>query len=117
MVACDKSGQGKNATQDAGVVDAGPAFVAHHGCEWKTAGTCTDFANAAEIEQHKKLCDGFQGSFLNGACPKERVVGTCEIQSDERKRYYQGEGALAFTAQTAKENCESAPVKGKFTAP
>lgn len=113
----NKNNANKTSALDAGALDAGPPFAAHHSCEWKAAGTCTDFANADKIDEHKKLCEHFQGSFAQTPCAKERLVGSCEIEIDERKRYYQGEGAHAFTSQTARENCESAPVKGKFSPP
>ncbi len=118
IAGCGSKNANKTETLDGGALDAGPAFLAHHSCEWKGAGTCTDFANADKIEDHRKICDGFQGIFAaQTPCSKERLVGTCEIEIDERKRYYQGEGALSFSAQSARENCESAPVKGKFTTP
>ena len=120
LAACGDKGKGA-AAGDAGVFDAGPVatpFIATHSCDWRAAaGTCTDFANRADLELHKKMCDSFKGSFAETPCPKEKQVGSCEVEKDERKRYYDGAVPLTFTAQTAKENCESPHLKGKFTAP
>lgn len=119
LVACgDKAKPG--AAADAGV-DAGPTappFLATHSCDWRAAaGTCTDFATQGDLELHKKMCESFKGSFAETPCPKDKVVGTCEVEKDERKRYYEGEGSATFTAALARENCESPHLKGKFTGP
>ena len=120
LAACGDKTKGASSS-DAGVFDAGPAaapFVATHSCDWRAAaGTCTDFSNKADLELHKKMCDGFKGTFAETPCPKEKQVGSCEVEKDERKRYYEGAASLTFTAATAKENCESPHLKGKFTGP
>jgi len=121
LVACGDKAKTTSATTDAGGFDAGPppsVFVAVHSCDWRSAaGTCTDFSNRAELELHKKMCDSFKGTFAETPCPREKLVGSCEVEKDERKRYYEGEAALNFTAQAARENCESPHLKGKFTGP
>ncbi len=118
--ACGDKGKGASAS-DSGVFDAGPvatAFTATHSCDWRAAaGTCTDFSNRADLDLHKKMCDGFKGTFAESPCPKEKQVGSCEVEKDERKRYYEGAASLTFTALTARENCESPHLKGKFAAP
>lgn len=120
LVACGDKPK-TSATTDAGGVDAGPAaapFLAAHSCDWRAAaGTCTDFANKADLELHKKMCDSFKGTFAEAPCPKDKLVGSCEVEKDERKRYYEGEGTLTFTPVLARENCESPHLKGKFTGP
>lgn len=107
-------------SSDAGA-DAAPGstpFLAVHSCDWRAAaGTCTDFASKADLELHKKMCESFKGSFAEAPCPTDKLVGSCEVEKDERKRYYEGTAPLSFTAQIARENCESPHLKGKFTDP
>ena len=120
LVACSSKGQGAASSGDAGADAASGAasFVAAHSCDWRAAaGTCTDFANRGDLELHKKMCGGFQGTFAESPCPKEKLVGTCEIEKDERKRYYEGTAPSTFTPQLARENCESPHLKGKFLGP
>ncbi len=118
LAACSDKSKAPGAS-DAGVFDAGPLaapFLATHSCDWRSAaGTCTDFANRADLELHHKMCDGFKGTFAETPCSAEKLIGSCEVEKDERKRYYEGVTALTFTVQSAKENCESPHLKGKFT--
>jgi hypothetical protein len=83
-----------------------------------TLGFCVDYTKT-DVMMHRTLCEGYKGKFAESPCSKDRVVGTCGMADGDLKRYYRSLGAkdVGFTLEKAKENCESAAIKGKFESP
>jgi len=76
-------------------------------------GSCTDYASTSgSFGVERSLCRTARGEFRLSACPMSGRVGTCLVAEGEVKRYYEG----AFTAETAKADCEKHGLEGRFLA-
>lgn len=80
-------------------------------------GTCDEYRGGSTFGVEKSLCEGFHGKFATGGCLAEGRIGSCVVSEGELKRYYgaKAAGDHALSADEAKRDCESEPVKGKFT--
>ena len=76
-------------------------------------GSCTDYASTSgSFGVERSLCRTARGEFRLSACPMSSRVGTCLVAEGEVKRYYAG----AFTAETARADCEKHGLEGRFLA-
>ncbi|MBZ0115999.1 MAG: hypothetical protein K8H88_03315 [Sandaracinaceae bacterium] len=79
--------------------------------------SCTDLSGDAFAlgeEMQRSLCEGMTGTYAASTCPTANLVGSCNIGAGQIRRYY-STGTLAFTAQSAQEDCTGL-YEGTWTA-
>jgi hypothetical protein len=100
-------------TAAAGAPAAGGAAAATVGaCTVKSARSCseTKLNNPGDSATYGKMCaDVEKGTWADGPCPTENVVGECNSASAGRTVYYKG-------AKDPKHTCEQMVMGGVYTA-
>jgi hypothetical protein len=81
-------------------------------------GVCVDYTKT-DVRLHRALCEGYKGVFAEAPCSRERALGSCAMEDGEFKRYYEKAGTKGsgYTAEKARENCESEMIRGKYSKP
>jgi hypothetical protein len=119
VAACGKKEEGKGADRAAETTTTSAVATAMASCDMLAElGTCNEYRGRASFGLEKSLCEGYKGKFANTGCATNGQLGSCLMSDGEIKRYYGAKvaGEHALTGAEAKADCESALVKGTFTA-
>jgi hypothetical protein len=74
----------------------------------KVLSTCTEYDDTAFTLGEsfvKGACEATSGKYAAGACPSEKLLGTCNIDGGQHKKYY-ADGSLAYKADDAAKDCK-----------
>lgn len=113
------AGCGKSTKSD-GTTTTSAAVVAAGGMKGscnlrKEASTCSEETDKSDpIGLAKGLCDALKGTWSDGPCPKDNVVGAC-LDKDGSTTAYYADGDAPRDLDDAKASCETIN-EGKFTA-
>jgi hypothetical protein len=83
----------------------------------KVLSTCTEYDETAFTLGEsfvKGACEATSGKYATGACPSEKLLGTCNIDGGQHKKYY-ADGSLAYKADDAAKDCKDLS-NGKWAA-
>jgi hypothetical protein len=117
-LALTTSGCGKTAKTD-GTTTTSAAAVTKRlkgSCNLRSqASTCSEETDASDpMDLAKGLCDALKGTWSEGTCPKDNIVGTC-LDKDGSTTSYYADGEAPRDLDDAKSSCETIS-EGKFTA-
>jgi hypothetical protein len=114
LVGCGKSTKNDPTTTSAATAKAASAMKGSCNLR-KEASTCSEETDKSDpMGLAKGLCDALKGTWSDGKCPQDSVVGSC-VDKDGSNTYYYADGDAPRDLDSAKSSCEVLN-EGKFTA-